>query len=92
MQPYYSSSLTVSVTENYGQLRVVSTTTRVPIPKVYVKVGSTPLPCIVRVTDSACPNPVHVCHHPAAPLGSLRYTLGGPPLTQDSSTRMATRM
>jgi hypothetical protein len=37
-QAYYSSSLVVQVSENYGQLRVLDAATNRPLPKVYVKV------------------------------------------------------
>ncbi len=39
MQAYYANALTVSVTESYGQLRVASSKTHLPLPKVYVKVS-----------------------------------------------------
>lgn len=37
-QPYYANSLAVRLTENYGQLRVVTANPGKPLPKVYVKV------------------------------------------------------
>jgi hypothetical protein len=38
LQAYYANALTVAVTESYGQLRVASAKTHLPMPKVYVKV------------------------------------------------------
>jgi hypothetical protein len=37
-QAFYSNAMMVTVSENYGQLRVASSTTGLPLPKVYVKV------------------------------------------------------
>lgn len=39
-EAYYANALTVAVTESYGQLRVASAKTHLPMPKVYVKVYS----------------------------------------------------
>jgi hypothetical protein len=35
---YYSNSLIVQLSDNYGQLRVLDASTNQPLPKVYVKV------------------------------------------------------
>ncbi len=37
-EAYYSNSLTVQLSENYGQLRVLDASSSQPLPKVYVKV------------------------------------------------------
>ena len=39
-QAFYSNAMVVTVTENFGQLRVVAAGTRLPLARVYVKAYS----------------------------------------------------
>ena len=39
-QAFFANAMVVTVTENYGTLRVVARDTRLPLPRVYVKVYS----------------------------------------------------